>query len=74
MLNRVKSFNRTTQLDDRLTGLCIICAYRDIEINWDKVINTFANKNPRRMALINISDDENYQTSVSVLLYKNFQS
>ena len=58
MLDRVKSFNRTTQLDDRLTGLCIICAYRDVEINWDKVINTFANKNPRRMALINILDDE----------------
>ena len=46
-----------TQLGDRLTGLCIICAYRDVEINWDKVINTFANKNPRRMALINILDD-----------------
>ena len=57
-LNRVKSFNRTTQLDDRLTGLYIICAYRDVEIKWDKVINTFANKNPRRMVLINISDDE----------------
>ena len=53
-----QSFNRTTQLDDRLTWLCIICAYRDVEINWDKVINTFANKNPRRMVLIKILDDE----------------
>ena len=25
VLNRVKSFNRTTQADERLTGLCIIC-------------------------------------------------
>ena len=58
VLNRVKSFNRTTQLDDRLTGLCIIFRYRNVEINWDKIINTFANKNPRRMALINILDDE----------------
>ena len=58
VLNRVKSFNGTTQLDDRLTGLCIICAYRDVETNWDKVVNTFANNNPRRMALINILDDE----------------
>ena len=58
VLNRVKSFNRRTHLDDTLTGLCIICAYRDVKINWDKVINTFANKNPRRMALISILDDE----------------
>ena len=58
MLNRVKSFNRITQLDDRLTGLCMICTYRDVEINWDKVTNTFASKIPRRMALINILDDE----------------
>ena len=26
VLNRVKSYNRTTQLDDRLTGLSMICA------------------------------------------------
>ena len=58
VLNRVKSFNRTTQWDDRLTGLCIICAYRDVEVNSDKVINSFANKTLRRMALINILDDE----------------
>lgn len=58
VLNRVKSYNRTTQLDDRLTGLSMICAYRDTEIDWDKVINTFANKYPRRMMLINILDDD----------------
>ena len=58
MLNRVKSFNRTIHLDDGLTGLYIICAFSDVEINWDKVINTFASQNPRRMALINILDIE----------------
>ena len=56
--NRVKSFNRTTQTDQRLTGLCIICAYRDVAIDWEKVVNTFAIQNPRRMALINILDDD----------------
>ena len=76
VLNRVKSFNRTTQFDDRLTGLCIIYAYRDVEINWDKVINAFANKNPRRMALINILDDEKSIKLVSVYkgLYKGLES
>lgn len=57
-LNRVKSYNRTTQLDERLTSLSVISAYRDIEINWDKVINTFANKYPRKMTLINILDED----------------
>ena len=38
ILNRVKSFNRTTQTDQRLTGLCIICAYRDVAIDWEKVV------------------------------------
>ena len=58
VLNRLKSYNRTTQLDDKLTGLSMICAHRHTEIDWDKVINTFANKYPRRMTLINILDDD----------------
>ena len=58
ILNRVKSFNRTPQTDQRLRGLCIICAYRDVAIDWEKVVNTFAIQNPRRMALINILDDD----------------
>ena len=57
VLNRVKLYNRTTQTDERLNGLCLICAHRDIEIDWDKVVNTFAAENPRRMSLINIMDD-----------------
>ena len=57
LLNRVRSFNRTTQTDQRLRGLCIIYAYRDTAIDWEKVVNTFAIQNPR-MALINILDDD----------------
>ena len=58
VLTRVNTFNRTVQTDERLTGLCIICAYRDTDIDWQKVVNTFAAENPRRMTLINILDDE----------------
>ena len=58
MLNRVKSFNRTTQTDERLTCLCIICGYRDTTVDWDKIVTTFAAENTRRMALINVLDDE----------------
>ena len=58
ILNRIKKFNRTTQTDERLNGLCILCAYRNIQIDWDKVVNTFASQFPRRMSLMNILDDE----------------
>ena len=61
VLNRVKSFNRTSQTDERLNALCILAAYRDTKIDWDKVVNTFAAKYPRRMALINVFDDDKEQ-------------
>ena len=58
VLNRVKKFNRTTQTDERLSGLCMLCAYRDTPIDWEKVVNTFASQLPRCMTLTNILDDE----------------
>ena len=58
VLNRVKTYNRTTQRDQRLSGLCIIHAYRECKIDWEKVVNTFAAKNPRKMVLRNILDDD----------------
>ena len=58
VLNRVKKFNRTTQTDERLSGLCMLSAYRDTPVDWEKVVNTFASQFPRRMTLTNILDDE----------------
>ena len=58
VLNRVKSYNRTTQTDERVTGLCLLCAYRDKVIDWDMVVNTFATENPRKMVLKNIMDEK----------------
>ena len=57
VLSRVKSYNRTTQTDEQLNGLCLLCAYREVAIDWDKGVNTFAAANQRRMVLINIMDD-----------------
>ena len=36
----------------------MLSAYRDKTIDWEKVINTLKAQNPRRMALINIFDDD----------------
>ena len=48
VLNRVKCYNPITQTDERLTGLCLICEYREIAIDWNKVVNTFAAQNPKK--------------------------
>ena len=52
----VESYHRTTQTDARITGLCLLCSYREFDIDWESVVNTFATENVRRMALINIMD------------------
>ena len=39
-------------------ALCMLSVYRDKTIDWEKVVNTFAAQIPRRMALINIFDDD----------------
>ena len=57
VLNRVKSYHRTTQTDERVTGLCLLCSYREFDIDWEKDVNTFAIEHARRMAFINIMDD-----------------
>ena len=57
VLNRVKSYNRMTQTDERLTGLCLLHAKRDTSIDWDAVVNTFTAENPRKMSLINVMDE-----------------
>ena len=59
VLNRVKSYNCKTQTDERITGLCLNCAYREIAVDWDKVVNTFAAQNPRKITLINVLNDDN---------------
>ena len=61
VLNRVKTYNRTTQTDQRLSSLCIIHAYRECKIDFDKVVNTFAAEDPRKMVLQNILDDKEKQ-------------
>ena len=41
VLNRVKTFNGTSQIDQRLRDLCTICAFRDAATDWASVVNTF---------------------------------
>ena len=58
VLNRVRTFNRTTQVHERLNFLCNICAYRETAIDCNRVINMHTAGNPRMMILVNIFDDD----------------
>lgn len=42
--------------EDRLTGMALLMIYRDIDIDYNVIINTNARKQPRRMGMVNIMD------------------
>ena len=39
--------------EERLNALSLACIHRDMFLDYDKVIDTYASKHPRRMLLIN---------------------
>lgn len=61
-LKRVKTSFRTTMTNTRLTGLTLLHVHRDIEIDLDSAIDSFARKNPRRMRMTEILSDEVEET------------
>ena len=56
-LRLVKSFLRTTMSQDRLNGLMLLYAHRDIDLDVDVIIDMFVKKHPRRIKLGNILSD-----------------
>ena len=57
-LKRVKTPFRAAMTNDRLTGLTLLHMHRDISIDIDKAIDTFANMHPRRMKMVDILGDD----------------
>ena len=53
-LRRLKTWMRNTMTEERLNSLAVIMINRDIKINDEKVVDAFASKHKRRMALSNI--------------------
>ena len=39
--------------EERLNALSLVCIHRDIFLDYDKIIEIYASKYPRRMLLIN---------------------
>ena len=48
-LRRVKTFLRTSTGESRLSSLCLLTTYREIKIDLEQVINTFATEKRRKM-------------------------
>ena len=57
-LKRLKTYLRSTMGQDRLNGLALMHFHRDIDIDYDAIIDMFARKHPRRMKLLNILDSD----------------
>ncbi|KAK3104654.1 hypothetical protein FSP39_007252 [Pinctada imbricata] len=50
-LRFIKGYLRTTMSEDRFNSLMLLFIHRDIMVDIEKVIDTFARRNPRRMML-----------------------
>lgn len=50
-LKFVKCPSRSTMGEDRLNALLLLYIHKDIKIDYNEIVNMFANKNPRRMIL-----------------------
>ena len=53
-LRNLKNYLRNTMVQDRLNGLALMHAHRDMELDLEKIIDLFANLHPRRMKMENM--------------------
>jgi hypothetical protein len=51
-LKRIKTYLRSTMVEDRLSGLSLMHVHPGISLNFDQAINTFAADGNRRIQLI----------------------
>lgn len=52
-LRFVKSAFRSTMSEERFNALVLLYVHSDIELDYDVIVNKYANKYPRRMLLVN---------------------
>ena len=51
-LKFVKTVHRHTMSQDRFNALVLLFVHRDIALDYNKIINMFANRHPRMMLLL----------------------
>ena len=58
VLKFVMSDGRSRMVEDRLNALLLLFIHKDIDIDFDKVVDIFAKRKSRRMLLLNPVGDE----------------
>ena len=53
-LRNLKNYLRNTMVQDRLNGLALMHAHREMELDLEKILDLFANLHPKRMRVENI--------------------
>ena len=56
-LRNLKTYLRNTMVQDRLNGLALMHAHREMELDLEKIVDLFANLHPRRMRMENILNE-----------------
>ena len=56
-LRFIKNAYRSTMSEERLNALLLLFIHRDIELDYNKIVDIFALRNARRMLLINLLGD-----------------
>ena len=57
-LHRLENYMRTTMSEDRLIGLMLMLVHWDVDIDLDKLVQTFAAEQPGKMLLCNVLSDD----------------
>jgi hypothetical protein len=52
-LKLIKNVMRSTMGEDQLNALLLLYVHRDIKLDYDKIIDDYALRNPRKMVLMN---------------------
>ena len=58
--------------EERLNDLSLVCIHLDIFLDYDKIIDMYASKYPRRMLLINPLSVETFNARKTYKAYINF--
>ena len=56
-LRNLNTYLRSTMVQDRLNGLALMHAHREMELDLEQIIDLFANLHPRRMRMENILNE-----------------
>ena len=56
-LRNLKTYLRNTMVQDRLNGLALMHAHREMELDLEKIVYLLSNLHPRRMRMENILNE-----------------